>query len=262
MIALSDQEKDFLKSVVDLSNQTHNMFLGNLVDHYLRDIDVFLDYNNQNVEYRFDQNVFPTTTDFFDLVREMSWTFMKFVKLLKYLEEKNFLYLYQESPLQNTSRFGQLVVGNPFFTSSLHDPEIKRLLLDCSHRTIIVGQPLIDYVKNDFKSVEELRHNENVKIAQDALDKSIIGLEQSEKSIGRATTAIIISIILGLISIGASFYIASQQAKNETKMNKEQFDELNAQFRSLNNRVVLIDSALQEIIIPDTINAVIVNGKK
>ena len=262
MITLSELEKDFLKRIVDLSERTYDMFLGNLLDKDLLNIDVFLDRQKNIAEFRFDQQCFPANTDFVYKVREMSWTFMKLVKLLKYLEKENYLYLYQESEPENTSRFGQLIMENSFVSYQIYDPDIKKLLIDYSHRTIVVGQSLIDYVKNDFKTQEQLRHEQNVAIAEQnlnianaSLDKAEIGITQSKKSIGRATIAIIISIILGLISIGSSFYLANQQTKSETRINKQQFN-------SLNQGIISIDSILKNSAIPDTINAKIVNEIK
>ena len=64
MITLSDLEKDFLKRIVDLSERTHDMFLGNLLDKDLRNIDVHLDRQRNVAEFRFDQQYFPADTDF------------------------------------------------------------------------------------------------------------------------------------------------------------------------------------------------------
>jgi len=260
MINLSKTEKDFLKRIVDLSERTSNMFLGNLLDRDLVNIDVFLDYQRQTVEFKFDSHAF-VNTDFVEMVRDMSWTLMKLVKLLKYLEEENYLYLYQESSPQNNSRFGQLTTNNPFISYQIYDPEISRLLLECSHRTIVVGQTLIDYVRNDFKTEEQLRHEQNIaiatqnlSIANSSLEKTEIGINLADKSIKLSTKAIVISIILGLISIGASFYIADKQSENATKIDNTQFD-------SINKSIVSIGSKIESSkMVPDTINAKVINA--
>jgi len=270
MITLNTIEKDFLNDMINLSERTNEMFLGNLVDKYLENIDVNLNYNRKIDEYQFDQQFYPNTTDFIYKVRELSWTFMKFVKLLQYFEEKNYLYLYQESNPQPITRFGRLIRGHVPISYRLYDPEITRLLLEYSNRTIVlIGNTLKEYVANDFKTQEQLQHEENIRIAErnieianHSLDKAEIGLTQSKKSIKRATGAIFVSIILGLISIGASFYIANQQAKNETKINSEQFDQLRKQFNLLTKDLTSIDSIMRIPIIPDTINTRIINEFK
>jgi len=58
MITLSDLEKEFLKRIVDLLEQTYNMFLGNLLDKDLNIIDANLDRQRNIVEFRFDQRFF------------------------------------------------------------------------------------------------------------------------------------------------------------------------------------------------------------
>ena len=262
MITLSDLEKDFLKRIVDLSERTHDMFLGNLLDKDLRNIDVHLDRQRNVAEFRFDQQYFPADTDFIYKVREMSWTFMKLVKLLKYLESENYLYLYQESEPENTSRFGQLIQSSPYITYQIYDPDIKKLLIDYSHRTIVVGQTVIDYVKNNYQTLEQIRHLENKQIAErnliianDSLDKAEIGLTQSKKSIKTATRAIIVSIVLGLISIWTSFYLSEKQSKNPITMEQKQFDSLNQNIKS-------IDSTIMNFKLSDTLKTEIVNEIK
>lgn len=74
------------------------------------------------------------------------------VKFHKVVNGETLQYLYQESEPENTSRFGQLIQSNPYITYQIYDPYIKKLLIDYSHRTIIVGQTVIDYVKNNFQA--------------------------------------------------------------------------------------------------------------
>lgn len=262
MITLSDLEKDFLKRIVDLSERTHDMFLGNLLDRDLQNIDVYLDRQGNIAEFRFDQQFFPADTDFVYKVREMSWTFMKLVKLLKYLESENYLYLYQESAPNNTSRFGQLIQSNPYISYQIYDPDIKRLLIDYSHRTIVVGQTVIDYVKNNYQTLEQIRHTENIhiaeqnlKVANESIDKAEIGITQSKKSIKTATWAIIISIILGLISIWTSFYLAEKQSETPITIEKTQYESIKQDIKS-------IDSTIQNMKIVDTLKTEIVNEIK
>jgi hypothetical protein len=259
MIILSELEKEFLKRIVDLSERTHDMFLGNLLDKDLRNIDVYLERQRNIAEFRFDQQFFPADTDFIYKVREMSWTFMKLVKLLKYLEGKNYLYLYQESEPENTSRFGQLIKSNPYIAYQIYDPDIKKLLIDYAHRTIIVGQTVIDYVKNNYQTIEQIRHIENkqiaeqnLKVANDSIDKAEIGIIQSKKSVKTATGAIIVSIALGLISIWTSFYLSEKQSKNPITIEKTQFE-------SLKHDIKLIDSTISNLKIVDTLKTEIVN---
>ena len=95
MISLSLEEKDFLKSIVNLSKRTRNMFFGNLVDKYLSNIDVHIT-DKKDVEYRFDEQYFIETKSLHEVTLKISWTFLRFIKLLKYLEENNYLNFYLE----------------------------------------------------------------------------------------------------------------------------------------------------------------------
>ena len=261
MISLSLEEKDFLKSIVNLSKRTRNMFFGNLVDKYLSNIDVHIT-DKKDVEYRFDEQYFIETKSLHEVTLKISWTFLRFIKLLKYLEENNYLNFYLEIEDPNDARFGGLLRNNSFIVYKIHDQEFKNLLINYSFKTIIIGQTLVDFVENDFKTKEQLRHEENIKIAERnliianaSLDKAEIGISQSKKSVRRATIAIIISIILGLISIISSFYISYKQSNSETRFE-------NKQFSSLNKVLMSIDSKLKNYNVHDTLNAKIVKGIK
>jgi len=266
MITLNELEKDFLKDIIETSKTSKNMFLGNFFDKYLQDIDVFLNFKEFEVEYRIDKAVYPNLNDCFDRLRNLSWTLMRLLKLLHYLEKHNYLHLFQESNPRNSERFGKLTVGNEFITYELCDTKIIRLLLNCSCRTIVVGQTLKDYVENDFSTDEQIRHNQNIKIAKqnltiarDTLKKAENGIVLSEKSVRRSTIAIYVSIGLVCISIATSFYIAKEQSKNETKINIEQFDTLTSQLRMIKLNLTFVDSLLATKNIPDTINTRIIN---
>jgi hypothetical protein len=190
MISLSAEERTFLRKIVVLSAKTFDVFLGNVVDSELPNIDVFVNINNQIVEYRFDTAYYQNPTEFPLLVRNLSWKFMRYVKLLKYLESINYLYLYQESAPENESRFGRLIKDNPYIGFSPYDPEVRKLVIDYSYRTIVIGQTLVDFVKNEFKTQEQLRHEENMVVAETELKISKESLSHAQKGINLSTESL------------------------------------------------------------------------
>lgn len=197
MIALSPKEKRFLKDLVAKSATADHLFFTHLVDEFLQNIEVHLDFNKQSVSLHFDNQAYGDTKELEKVAKNTSWTFLKFIKLLLQLEKDNFLYLYKEPVVHPHARYGQLADSKSFISYPIYDPEIKTHLIDYSFRTIVIGQALIDFVTHDFKTEEQLRHEENVRISEQSLkmanesfletkksiDLSLEGLEEARKNI-------------------------------------------------------------------------------
>lgn len=252
---LSEVEKKFLIRLIQLSKYTQNVFLGNILDDYLENIDVFLDHKNERVEYRFDEDKF--SKDIYDLTstaRTISWNISIIIKLLKYLESQDLVLLYQESIIrENHTRFGRLTANSNYIRYRENDEEITDLLLKNAHKVIIVGQTIKEYVENEFKTKSDLQHIESVKIAKEDLKIARKALDKATKSVKQSSIAIIISIILGILSVWVSFIFNEQQLENETKINQTQYDDFMESIRLTNDKLKSIDKSINEIEIPDTI---------
>lgn len=191
MRTLSPEEKSFVSELVRIAKISHNVFLGNVVDRELNNTDVYLDYANNQVEYRFDENLYhQNPNQFMDFAREFSWRMMRYINLLRDLEKEGMLFLLQESPNVNNSRFGKLVRGNSFIGSSVNDPEAISSFLKYSKKTILINQSLYDFEENDFKTEADLKHIEsieysrkNLKVADESLQSSLKSLDIASKSL-------------------------------------------------------------------------------
>jgi hypothetical protein len=206
-------------------------------------------------EVRFDQQVFLNNPDMAHIAQETSWTLMKFVNLLKYFQDQDYLYLWQQTPNNQPSRYGQLTVGNAYIEHAVSDSHVAGLLVDYSFRTIIVGQTLIDYVDHDYQTTDQVQHAENLAIAQGSLS-------EAQTSVKRATQAIMIAIALAFISIIATFYLANQQSNSATKIDTVQMESLSTQFDGIQEAVNEVSNQLENLVLPDTVKTVITKPVK
>ncbi|MCX7743878.1 MAG: hypothetical protein N2167_04850 [Flavobacteriales bacterium] len=249
-------EKYIISEIVTRWKNGQAVCLADIVDRFLLDIDVKLDYQNRTVELLFDQQKFLHLTNFTTIVTDKAWLLMRFVTLLKYLQGLDYIYLYQQGnvPKQPT-RFGLLLKGNTPVSYQITDPIIVDFLLDYSYRTIVVGQILIDYVENDFKTDEQIRHDENIKIAKDNLDVANNSLVQAKKSVNRSSVAIGISILLGILSIAVSIFLS--QRPIDAKINKTQYETLTKSLISIDSLYKKTNDFLEQNILPDTVKTIV-----
>lgn len=210
----------------------------------------------------------PTDSLFFNELVES-------VFLIKYLEKESLIffhsnyeppskgdYLKHKTSLINSDT-SKAYTKNEFSTTIFDD------IVNFQKTYFVCSTELIEYVKNDFKSLEQIRHEENLKeseknlvIAKQSLDKSDTGLELSRLSIKKATLAIFISIALGLISIFSSFYFAHKQSDNEIKIDQKQFELMRNKIELIETNIDSINFYVKKIKVPDTITSKIVNVPK
>lgn len=207
---LSQQEKDFITKLLSIANTSNNVFMANIVYGDLKNVDIYLDYEHQKVEYRFDKNLYDQNQhSFSDFTRDFSWKIIKYFKLLKYLETNGMLFLYQETPHEDNSRYGRLINNNPFIGADINDKDAVKLILDCSKKTIVINESIREYVNNDFKTKEYLKHFENLELSKKNLEIAQRSNELAQKSLKKVNVTIIITIILFVLGSILNFYIAS-----------------------------------------------------
>ncbi|MNK41020.1 hypothetical protein D3C87_596780 [compost metagenome] len=214
---LSKQEKEFIVKLLRIADTSNNVFISNIVYDELTNVDIYLDYEQTKVDYRYDIKVYNQNTHLFaDFARDFSWKIIKYFKLLKYLENNEMLFLYQEGPDEKTSRFGRLIHKNNFISAGINDKDAIKLILEFSKKTIVINESIREYVRNDFKTKDDIRHFENIElskknlaVAQRSNDTAYTSNELARKSLRAVKITIIITIIFFILGSLLNFYIAS-----------------------------------------------------
>lgn len=263
MRKLDQEEKQFLTVIINSYKSGNLPCLADLVDNYLVNKDIQIDFVQRTTEVHFDQHIYLNNNNLPDEARQISWTLMKLVNLLKYLQDQNFLYLWKEANNNSVERYGQLVVNNPKIPYNINDKHIAELLVDYSFRTIVLGQTLVDYVQNNYQTTEDLQFNKNIKIANDSLEtarQSIVqsndsliisrdslktskdSLEEARKSVSKATSAIYVSVFMTLVSIGVSTYLVNYQTEQPISIDSKQIDQVLNNIKEIENKIKLPDT--------------------
>ena len=216
MREINDFEKDILRRIIHYHNNGIVSNVASILDHRLVNKDIFLDYQNNSAEIRADIQ-FYTQGTLIDEVRTLTLEIVTVVNLLKDLQNHSYVSIFLEAPLPNNIRYGQLVNGNASVSATIHDPNVKNLLLDYSLKSILVGQPLIDFVTNDYRTNEQVQAD-NEK-AQTLSDSRI-----NKRNLYIAVGALVISTLLSFWEI----YNGTQEVKyGKMQVEQEQNIKLN-----------------------------------
>jgi hypothetical protein len=162
-------------------------------------------------------------TNFEDFRREKIVFIITFFNLIKDLQDERKIYLIGDNDKEG-------LLGPKFAEKITFSPDLDSIICDTFFKFIAVSQDLIEYVKNDFKTDEEIRHDQTLKISK-------IGIW--------------VAILLGLASIILSVYIDNND-DNTVKLDSAQFEYLiEKQERAISNQEKINKSLINYI---DTLN--------
>ncbi|KAF2338029.1 hypothetical protein [Flavobacterium ginsenosidimutans] len=227
MREINNFEREILRRIIYYHNNGIVSNVASIIDYRLANKDIFLDYKNDLAEIRADMQFYNQGT-LEDEVRILTLEIVTVVNLLKDLQNSSYVSLFLEAPLPIQIRYGQLVIGHAFVSATIHDPNIKSLLLDYSLKSILVGQPLVDFVDNDYKTNEQVQADRER--AQVISDSKI-----NKRNLYIAVGALVISTILSFWEI----HIGIQEVKyGKMQVEQEQNVKLNdSQQKSLEDRL-------------------------
>lgn len=193
MREINDFEKEILRRIIQYHNNEVVPNVASILDHRLVNKDIFLDYQNNSAEIRADKKIY-TQGILIDELRTMTLEIVTVVNLLKDLQNHSYVSLFLEAPIPYNIRFGQLVNGNASVSVKIHDPTVKALLLDYSLKSILVGQALINFITNNYKTSEQVQTDNEKK---QALSDSRI----NKRNLYIAVGALVISTFLSFWEI-------------------------------------------------------------
>lgn len=238
MRQINNFEKEVLKGIILYHNRGIVPNLASVIDPYLQNKDIYLDFAAKSAEIRADMQFYNQGT-LIEEVRRLTLQIVTFVTLLKYLQDNGYLTIFQEATqLQNQQRFGQLIQSHTFVTATIADKNVTTLLLDYSLKSILVSQSLIDFVANNFRTEEKVRSDRDNLI--------------NKRNLNIAAIALMASTIIGVCGL---FYsrlevkygrLQVEQEQN-VRLNTNQIDNLVNRLDSTNHRLKLINTKLEEL---------------
>ena len=155
MRQINDFEKIILRRIKAYHDRGITPNLASIIDPQLSNKDIFLDFANNNVDIRADYNLYTQGT-LINEINQLTLEIVVTVNLLQDLQKFGYISLFQDAPTPQNIRYGQLANGNHYITSTINDNNVKKLLLDFSLKSIIIGQPFMTFIDNNFKTNDEI----------------------------------------------------------------------------------------------------------
>lgn len=227
MRQINNFEKGILRRIIHYHNNGIIPNLCSVIDPRLANKDIYLDFVAGTAEIRADVQFYNAGT-LIDEVRGLTLEIVTAVNLLRDLQNNSYVTLFLEAPLPNNIRYGQLVTGNAFIPATINDPTVTSLLLDYSLKSILVGQPLIDFVNNDFRTDEKVQADEEK--VQTIHESSV-----NRRNLNIAVIALVLSTLLTFWEI----YNGTQEVKyGKMQVEQEQNVKLNeSQQHAIENKL-------------------------
>lgn len=254
MRTFSDFEKTLLRKIK--FNKERGLHIGftALMDDYLQDKGLRIDPPNNQSYILFNARRFCTydpqlnawmPTDgnqLADMSNEINEVIIGTIFLLDYLKKNGYIFLYQRAN-SDYNDYSRIPQGDPVSPMVISDQNITRILSDNFHKSIYASQIIIDLVNNEFKTSEDIQHEQNIGVATE-------GLRVANNSIIVAYVAIVIGVITSIISI-----VVSWPDNKPLEINKSQFESLK-ESGQVNEQVIkeILDIQKNEVILLDTIN--------
>lgn len=235
MRQINDFEKKILNRIICYYNNGIVPNLASVIDPYLQNKDIYLDFVANIAEIRADMQFYNQGT-LIDEVRNLTLRIVTSVTLLKYFQDNGFLTIFNEATLQqDQERYGQLIQKNDYVTARIADTNVKNMLLDYSLKSILVSQALIDFVANDFRTKEQVQTDRD-----NATNK---------RNLRIAVIALIASTIIGIWglfygSLEVKYGRLQVEQEQNVKKNKIQFDDLKNRLDSTNHVLKLTNVKL------------------
>ncbi len=221
MRTLNQFEQKVVNRIVNYHNLGILSNYASVIHHLLENKDIFLDYSTQTAELRADLQYYNAGS-LVDIVEQITAELVTTVNLLDDLEKNGYVTTYLQAANNGQIRYGQLIVGNQYVSYQFVDPKLVNLLLNYSFKTILVGQPLIDYVNNGFQTHEQVSQKQNIRVA-------------------------IISLVASVVFSGAGLYFSYKGLDNPpTQIEQKSIDQLSQPILTIDDQLEKIDNSIDD----------------
>lgn len=270
---LSEWEKTIKNELVNNSMITFNSFINNLSKKYNSKL-VILAGTGILIPSIEIQTSDESSINTYKQNNLMTRDVISIVNFLDYLMDNHLIYFVSRSNLMpawlSPVELGQYEEFENVHVNKIEDKYFIKKVKHFYDKDIYLSQTLINYYNNDYKTDDEIRHNQNIKIANESLAESRRGLDISEKSleeskksielssvavkdskinIDLARTGVFIALMFGAIGVIFS-WINSQN--NDLKIDSEQFNIINSELQKIEKVETKLEKILEQINSKDT----------
>lgn len=219
MKTLDLTENQLLSKIVKHYHRGEYVRLFDIMDKEFENIEIQFNYQNRTITLRFDRREFQNDQALKMEAQNITWKLMKFVTLLKDLQDQKYLYLYQDFPDPKPSRLGAILNNENSISHQVSDPIVCDLLNENFLKIIVISKYLIDYVNDNFRTREQVRHDENLKI-------SVENLKAAQESVKKSSIAVYIAVITGIASLIVGVISIIMQMNPSLNLDQKQYDSI------------------------------------
>ncbi len=201
MRQINNFEKEILQRIINYHNRAIIPSLASVIDTELDNKAIYLDFVAGTSEIRADIALYNQDIAF-DEFRKLTLEIVTIVNLLKYLQDNGYLTLFKEAnnPPEHTI-YGQLIQGHNYISLAIVDPDITKLLLDYSYKSILVGQPLLDFANNGFRTENQIHTDEARILQNEARVQQTEHNKTTRRDLTIALFALVVSTLLSVCEI-------------------------------------------------------------
>lgn len=164
----------FEKELLTRINNGKGNMLPNLIDPYLNDVSISIN-SNDKCTILFQEHT-ALDWDVTDRVVEIESIIIQSVNLIKLFEDKGYLFTAKRGKVTYPFKYGRAAENWTKISYEYQDEKISKLLADYSIKEIFVTPELDVFIKNNFKTREEIRFNKQFKLALCAIGVAFLGL--------------------------------------------------------------------------------------
>lgn len=169
MRSFNDYEKGIIQLLVEKWVDSGTTNVSDLFSYITEEsqVNILFDHNKRSIEVFY--NSFDK--DYYSIIRNKT---VLLLSLLNFLENHHLIYMYEEwsnSPTEISiySSSETILKGKQFFGDKLTDKILKQI-----NYSVIATPELKELVRNDFKSAEQINHEQNLAIQEASLKIAVI----------------------------------------------------------------------------------------
>jgi hypothetical protein len=236
MRPLSSFEKRLLGKMIEISKQPEaSNNIMNLLDEDLEGVRLSVNREERTAQLMFEVHGvgLPTLLELQQItsrVTPLMQLIISAINLIQYLEKEGYVILFRrvEFP-SNVVEFGRGATNVPYQAFPIPDAKVVEFLIQGIELVIIVVEPLIQYVKDGYRTPEDRRHQQNLKWTR-------IG--------------VVVAFVVGVLPAILSY-------SDDWTIDANQFAAIQSEYKTLNKNVHTIASRMDSIAQSDTIKIMV-----
>lgn len=155
--SFSENEKEILRRISN--KETKYVFLNNIIDSWLSDVNIIIDTNAKSVNIYFAKEML--TDDIVKKLDEIENFIVETINIIDFFKNEGYILIYQGARQNSKYTMGQLPVNIELTPMQLQDEALIELIIKYCKNQIFHTPALNEFIKDGFITKEEKRFRKN-----------------------------------------------------------------------------------------------------